>query len=153
MQTKRQRKVKRVRTPIVGLSRTKQSFRDECDIRNIMKKYKKTGVITHVRNKQALYGDFAQIGDYQDNLNAVILAQDMFMQLPAVVRERFGNDPGAFVAYATDPKNFDQMVKWGLAEKREDPQSDASKQAGEAKPAPPMEGGAGKPSEGSQGSR
>lgn len=95
-------------------SKTKQSFRDECDINNIMKRYEKDGLIAHVNRYSGQYGDFGDAPLFQDAMNKVIAAEEMFMSLPAAVRTRFKNDPGAFIAFATDEKNRDEMKRLGL---------------------------------------
>ena len=59
-------------------SRTKQSFKDECDINNILSKYQKTGIVNHINQSEGQYGDFTSEQDYQKALNTVIQAQDMF---------------------------------------------------------------------------
>ena len=41
------------------------------------------------------------------------------MSLDAKVRQKFQNDPEAFLAFATDASNIDEMVKLGLATKTE----------------------------------
>ena len=74
-------------------SLTKQSFQNECNINSIMKKWEKTGLLSHSRSSQPRYGDFSNVTDYQSALNAVSDAQDAFMELPAQVRARFANDP------------------------------------------------------------
>lgn len=95
-------------------SRTKQAFKDECDINRVMKKYEKTGVITHVNRFSGRYGDFISAPDYQAACNAVLAAQDMFMTLPSKVRARFENDPRAFLEFAQNPDNVDEMRELGL---------------------------------------
>lgn len=104
----------RVKTVLPKGSRTKQSFKAECDINNILKKYRDTGILTHTRDSQPLYGDFSEITDYQGSLNQVIQAQEAFEQLPALVRKRFANDPGKFVEFVQDDKNYDEALKLGL---------------------------------------
>lgn len=96
-------------------SRTKGSFKAECDVNNILERYQRTGVITHVRNSPGAFGDFSRVGDYQSALNQVLKAQDAFMTLPAEVRDRFKNDPGRFIEFVEDPKNGQELVKLGLA--------------------------------------
>ncbi len=95
---------------------TQQHLKAECDINNILRQYDKTGLITHVNNATAQYGDFTEVNEYQESLNRVIAAQDAFAALPSHVRKRFANDPGEFFEFATDPSNFDAMVEMGLAE-------------------------------------
>lgn len=113
----------RVIRPRVGLeftkpSLTKQSFVREADINVIMARYEKDGLIAHVNRVQGSYGDFTDPPEYQEALNKVIAAQDMFMSLPARIRARFGNDPGEFLAFVQDEKNVPEMVKMGLAVER-----------------------------------
>ena len=45
-------------------SRTQQSFRDECDINNILRKFNVTGELP-LGSVQPQYGDFSGITDYQ----------------------------------------------------------------------------------------
>lgn len=104
----------RVKTKLKPGSRTKQSFKAECDINNIMRKYRDTGIVTHTRDSQPMYGDFSEITDYQGSLNQVLQAQEAFEQLPSLVRKRFANDPGKFVEFIQDDKNYDEAMKLGL---------------------------------------
>jgi phage internal scaffolding protein len=94
-------------------SRTKQSFRDECDINNILRQFNVTGQLP-AGSVQPQYGDFSGITDYQSALNAVMAAQDSFLQLPAKVRSKFDNDPALFVDWASDEANRDEMKALGL---------------------------------------
>lgn len=100
------------------LSMTKQAFKAESDINNVIAKYDKTGLISNVNASVAQYGDFTQVNEYQESLNRVLAAQDAFNSLPSKIREKFANDPGTFFEFATNPKNADAMVELGLAEKR-----------------------------------
>lgn len=95
-------------------SLTRQSFNDECNINNIMAKFKKTGIIEHAKEHQGQYGDFTEVTDYHTALNHVLQAQDSFMSLPAQLRARFGNDPGEFLQFTDDPDNIDEMREMGL---------------------------------------
>lgn len=106
-----------VQKQTVGESLTKQSFHDETEINNIMRRYRETGIIEHVKKYQGRYGEFDTVPDYQTALNRLHEAQEMFMSLPADIRKRFQNDPGEFLAFATDPKNADELIEMGLAER------------------------------------
>lgn len=95
--------------------RTEQSHKHDCDINSIIKKYDKTGLILHVNQAKAQYGDYTQINEYQQNLNMIIDAQDSFEEMPSSVRKRFGNDPGLFLEYISNPENDKEMIELGLA--------------------------------------
>ena len=98
-------------------TRTKQEFKTQCDINCVIKNYDKTGLITHVNNAKAQYGDFTAVNEYQEALNIVVDSQAAFAELPSEIRKRFNNDPGKFLEFVTDPKNIDEMVELGLAQR------------------------------------
>lgn len=99
-------------------ARTKQAFKDDCDINLILKRYAATGVLPDT-SKAALaqYGDFGEIPSYQDALNRVMSASDMFSQLPASLRFKFQNDPGRLLAFLSDAKNREEAIELGLVVK------------------------------------
>nr|QJB20409.1 MAG: internal scaffolding protein [Microvirus sp.] len=96
-------------------SHVQQNMADETDINNIMSKYQKHGVLTHVNRYAGQYGDFSGVPDYKTGLERVQAAEEMFQSLPAKIRDRFGNDPAQFIDFATDASNIDEMRKMGLA--------------------------------------
>lgn len=108
----------RVSIQFDGESRTHQSFQAECDINNIMARYKATGLIEHVKSHNGDYSDLLSAVDYHSAMNEVIAAQDAFDSLPSAVRAKFSNSPAEFLAFADDPQNFDEMVNLGLAKAR-----------------------------------
>jgi phage internal scaffolding protein len=93
---------------------TKQAMKAECDINNIIKRFKKSGTLPK-NMLQGTYADVSEIGDYHESLNKVIQAETTFMKLPVEIRKRFAHDPGEFIKYAQDPKNVNEMISLGLA--------------------------------------
>jgi hypothetical protein len=64
----------------------------------------------------AMYVDFTEMPtNLMDYMAFMDGAEKAFMSLPAVVRKEFDNSAVAFVDFASDPKNLDQMRGWGLA--------------------------------------
>lgn len=110
-------KVKQVLTDFEP-TRTKQSQKDECDINNILKKYKRTGVISAKIKENPLYGDYSTVTDFRDSVEIILKAQNQFDALPSHIRERFANSPEKFLVFCHDEKNVDEMVKLGLATKK-----------------------------------
>jgi len=94
-------------------SRTKQSFKQECDINHIMKKYERQGILPQ-NIKQGMYADVSDVPTYQEACNLVIAAQEQFAALPSNVRERFANDPARFLEFVNDGSNAEEMEKLGL---------------------------------------
>lgn len=97
-------------------SRTKQSFRDECDINIIMGRYLQTGVIDFVAKHSPQYGDVTG-ADFQTAMQTVAQANSMFADLPSSLRERFGNDPAQFLDFVADDKNRAEAAQLGLLSK------------------------------------
>lgn len=100
-------------------TRTQQQFKEQCDINNIISKYKKTGMITHLAQKQGVFADVSKIKDYHQSLQKVLDANAAFNLLSAEVRARFQNDPAQLLQFLQDPKNYDEGVKLGLLTPKE----------------------------------
>lgn len=97
-------------------SMAQQNFKEECDINNIIARYEQTGVLTDPlqpgRNFE--FGDYSAVQDYQDSLNFVIEARQMFDSLPSNLRERFNYDPARLLQFLSDDSNRDEAVRLGL---------------------------------------
>ena len=104
----------RVQKNTVGKTRTQQSFIKECDINNIMSKYSKSGLLTHVKEYEGQYGDFTADISFHDAMCTVVKTREMFESLPAAIRQRFFNDPGQFLEFVQDPANAQEMREMGL---------------------------------------
>lgn len=102
-------------------SLTKQSFREEADINNIVKRLLQGELINNLNEKPLQYGDVTEILDYHASLNQVKAAETLFMQIPAEIRIKFNNDPGQFVDFVNDPKNQEALVQMGLATRKVEP--------------------------------
>lgn len=97
-------------------SMTKQSFAAECDINNIIKQYRVTGMVTHISDQaqRGTYTDLPDPLDFQESLELVRSAEVSFASLPSKIRDRFANDPGRFLAFCSDPANLKEMGELGL---------------------------------------
>jgi phage internal scaffolding protein len=93
---------------------TEQSHKNSCDIHGIMRRYEKTGVLEHTQKYEGKYGGFPGSIDFQEHMNIIIEAEKMFMTVPAKIRAQFNNEPGEFVDYMQDDKNYDQIKEWGF---------------------------------------
>lgn len=80
-----------------------------------MARYQKTGVLEVGVEKTPQYGDVSNL-DFQECMQFVVDARARFDALPSSVRERFHNDPGAFLDFMEDPDNGAEAVKLGLRE-------------------------------------
>ena len=97
-----------------GESLTQQQFVEECDVNNILAKYKRTGLISHLARHSGNFGDFSSVDDYQTSLGKIMQAQQSFEMLPSELRSKFGNDPGRLIEFMSDEKNTEDCYKFGL---------------------------------------
>lgn len=92
---------------------TQQSFREECDINEIVRRFGLTGELPE-NLAMPVSGDFTGISDFQEAMNVVRRAEEEFLRVPAELRARFNNEPGRLVAFLADDKNREEAVKLGL---------------------------------------
>jgi len=77
---------------------TKQSFKDSCDINNILARYQKTGVIDHYNKHGADYKECSPI-TFTEAQIAIANAKTMFNELPSKARKHFNNSPAEFLEF------------------------------------------------------
>lgn len=118
--------------------RTKQSFKAEADINNIMARYQKTGVLDFAQKHEPRYGDVTGL-DFEAGMQAIATAKTMFADLPSSVRARFKNDPREFLDFVQDPRNRDEARELGLL--RPEAQDSPTPSAEALKTAPKAPGG------------
>lgn len=104
---------RRVQFTCTGVSMTKQSFNDECDINQIMAKFQKTGMIDHINKNQPSYGDHSP-ADYHESLTIIREAEVLFNELPSSVRKKFNNQPDEFYSFVQNPENEAELYDLGL---------------------------------------
>lgn len=90
--------------------RTKQSFKDETDVNNIIRQHTRMGTLSHLEQWGGQYGDLTGF-DFQQAQNQIAHANSMFEQLPSAVRNEFKNSPELFFDYVNDPENKDDLAK------------------------------------------
>lgn len=97
-----------------GVSLTKQSEEPATNINNIIKRYKRTGQLTHISQALGEYRDTSGIPDLAEAMNIVASANSTFAELPAEIRKLCKHDAANFLPFIDDPANFDQCVELGL---------------------------------------
>ena len=106
-----------------GESMTQQQFKAECEVNNILAKYKRTGMLSHIQKHQGNFGDFSSIEDYQSSLGKLMQAQQSFESLPSELRAKFENDPAQLISFLSDEKNNAEAIKLGLKIERKAPET------------------------------
>lgn len=111
-----------VRKEFSGKSLTEQSHQDRCNINSIMARARRTGQVP-IYSKQATYGDFSSVGDYQECLNKMLEAERDFRKLPAEIRKEFDNDPAKLIEFMADENNLERAREIGLVEPVQEPET------------------------------
>lgn len=96
---------------------TVQAEKNDVDINKIVSKLAKGQAVT-VNNSEPFYGDVSELTGLQDAIIMIQEANELFMQYPAELREKFDNDPVKFVDFMSDEKNIPEAIKLGLAQER-----------------------------------
>lgn len=97
-------------------SMTKQSFKDECDINNIMSRYIATGLIDFSRDvASGRYVDLTTVDDFHSSMDKVAKAMEAFDALPANIRSAFHNNPAELLEFVSDPNNAQRAIDLGIA--------------------------------------
>ncbi len=90
--------------------RTIQSFGDETNIQKIMARADKAGTISHLQKHEGTYADFSDF-DFHTQTNKLTRGREIFDDLPAEIRQEFGQSPAKFFKYVNDPENVGELMK------------------------------------------
>lgn len=92
-----------------------QAFRDEVDINTILKRFG-AGIVPIFGSKQAMYGDFTDIEDFDSAVAKVDSLRAQFMMLPPELRQKFDHDVGRFVDFVKDmsQEEFGKLVEQAM---------------------------------------
>lgn len=120
---------KRIRTLNTDpTKRAQQHFKDQVNINNIIRRYKKTGQLPILNDRKGMYMDVTSAQGYFESLTKVAQANQAFEALPSHLRLRFNNDPGALLDFIHNPNNFEEGVKLGIFDPKQ-PKMDGSSPA------------------------
>lgn len=97
--------------------RTHQSFKDECDVNVVMRRFANNGVMPTTNKGVPSYGDFTTVGSFLDAQMSVIDAQLDFAKLPSAVRKACGNSPAKFLEMCQDPDRVEELMDLGMKDR------------------------------------
>lgn len=112
-------------------SDTRAEFASEANINFIISRFQNTGQLPPVGHENLTYG-YAPAVDFREALEIVKKSEEIFANLPAKIRARFGNNPAEFLEFAENPANGPEMVSLGLATKRDTPVSNSGENPSES---------------------
>ena len=84
------------------------------DINNLLEPARKKGLLDAVTKYEGQMDDIPA-KTYEEAMNTVVQAQQMFDSFPADIRNRFKNNPQEFLEFTNNPKNGSELIKMGLA--------------------------------------
>lgn len=104
-----------------GIDKCDGSFKDECDINNIVKRYASTGLFP-MPAAQGFFEDVSEVPlDLMEAEARIAATQRAFMMLPAELRARFNNSYIGLLQFLEDPANAAQARELGLFRKEAPP--------------------------------
>ncbi len=118
-------------------TRTKQEFKKECDINQIMKRAKLAGGLPPADPSTLQYGD-ARGYDFHAAMNLITEAQQRFEGLPASIRNEFANDPARFLDFVQDNTNEERAREMGLIPPKKVEQTQPAQPTDNQVPTPPV---------------
>lgn len=105
-----------------GPELTKQAFRDETDINNIVNRHLRGAPgrnLAHIgdprASRQPRFGNMPS-ESFHEMLNKVMAIKIAFEGLPAKLRARFGGNPEILLKWVENPQNYKEAVRLGLIE-------------------------------------
>lgn len=99
-----------VYTPEYNDGRTKQAFKDQCDINKMLKKAQQKGSLAHIQKyPELVYGEFDGEFDLLTAQQRLIRANEIFADAPSEIRKEFGNDALKFVKFCANPENNERL--------------------------------------------
>lgn len=111
----------RVPTKVGTVSRTKQSFTDECDINKIVKRFQTTGAVGHLNVQRPIYADVSNMDGLQAAMEAVELAQDSFDGMHADLRQAANHDPVEFLRMMSTEEGREILATAGFEDEPREP--------------------------------
>lgn len=110
----RPRTQKRVQTSPFGPSMTKQSDAESADVNNIVAQFIRGVTPPGLTIHEGTFADVSNVGDYLSCVNTVKQAEAAFAELPARLRDRFGNDPSNLIEALFDPNMAAELTELGV---------------------------------------
>ena len=90
---------KRVSTINSLPSKTDPSYKEDCDANEIMRRFKRTGMVTHLAKIKGKFADVSDVPDLLEGMERIEEAKDLFLNIPAKIRKKFDNDVSKFYQY------------------------------------------------------
>lgn len=115
--------------------KTKQSFKDECDINKKVQRMQQGGLLPGGAVRTPMFSDVSGV-DFQEAQFLVARARQAFEALPARIRHRFDHKPEKLLDFMADKANLEEAVKLGLTPKPEEPPAPPAPPAVAPAPAP-----------------
>ncbi len=98
-----------------GESLTEQQYAEESKILTKIRKFDSQGFFDSINRNPAQYSDFSEITDLASAIDQIQSAEESFMTIPSDIRKQFNNSSSEFFKFASDAKNYDELVQMGLA--------------------------------------
>lgn len=93
---------------------TEQHHKEACDIKNIMRKVEKEGILNHVAQYKGEYLNMATATDFREAMTVLADTNSMWETVPSRIRNEFANDPARYLEFMQNPDNYQAIKDLGL---------------------------------------
>lgn len=93
---------------------TKQADAAACDVNLIVSRWLKSGGAMDLSQRVGQFLDVSDIPDFHACQSFIASANSLFGSLSSEIREKFDNDPGQFLSFASDPANEEALSSMGI---------------------------------------
>ena len=93
-------------------NKAKQSFKDQCDINKIIKKYTEAGELPRTHGREPVYRDHQNANFTEVQMN-IAGAKTLYAELHPSIQEKF-ESPEDFINGLTDPDRIPEMINKGI---------------------------------------
>ena len=100
-------------------SMTDQSFKDDCNINNVVDRHGRIDPEAIINRRQGQYTDASEVPQLQESLNAGIAEGQIMLQANPELQRLANNDPRQVEKVLADPENRELLIKAGIFNKPE----------------------------------
>lgn len=114
-------------------SKAKQAEKNLYNPNFIIRQYWRDGDKTVFSRRRGIYADISDLGSmssFADVQSRMDMVNEAFLTIPAIEREKFGNNPMRWLDFANNPANLKWMQDYGFLPKADGDVSDSKKSDG-----------------------
>jgi len=132
---------RRVQTELSTETVTQSEFAKELDINQLVERHIKTNT-PFPQQDMDQFADVSDLGTFQASQDAIIRANESWMQLDPKIRRHFNDKVENFLGALSDPSQKDELIRLNVYKKPQEKAAEIPESQGSGGPLPKAKGGA-----------